>query len=158
MVIKKLIFSTIILLFLNSLVLAQENVTKITREEAERIARDFLLDIPIPSEVATELAKNLTGTEKEPDESSLVLYSKKGEILLAWNFSFKNKEVLIDATSGKLIHVKMKVAPLGFVGSPIFIIFMIIIGSFVIVYLFKVLMDKYFKKKEIPVFYEEESF
>jgi hypothetical protein len=154
---RKLIFLTIIL-FSVSLALAQENITPISREEAEKIARDFLLDIPLPSEVVTEITKNFTGSEEEPYECNLILYHGKEKTLLAWNFSFKDKEVLIDATSGKLIYMKTKVAPLGFFGSPTFIILIVIVSSFLIIYLFKVLMNKYFRKKEIPIFYEEESF
>ena len=158
---EKLIFSIIIFLFLNSLVLAQENMTPGSKEEAENIAKDFLLDIPITKEVADELTKNLTGSNREPEQSSLILYEdvEKGQSVIAWNFTFKDKEVLIDATSGKLIHVKTKenLTPLKIVGNPAFIIVNVLIFSFIIVYLSKVLMDKYFKKEEIPSFYEEEK-
>jgi hypothetical protein len=155
---KELLFSIIIFLFLNPLVLAQVNMTPGSKEEAENIAKDFLLDIPITNEMATELAKNLTNSNKEPEQSNLIVYQNKGKSVLAWNFSFDDKEVLIDATNGKIINVKIKkLTPLGVVSHPIFITINVIVLSFIIVYLFKILMDKYFKKKEIPIFYEEEQ-
>ena len=158
---KKLILLPIIFLLLIPLVIAQENVTPISKEEAERIAKDFLLDTPIPNQVATELAKDYAGSNENPTESNLVIInSKKEETLIAWNFSFKNKEVLIDATSGKLIRVKIKetFTPLGFFGNPFFIVITVAITSLIIVYLLKVLMDKYFKKNEIPNFYDIDSY
>jgi len=155
---KKMIFPIIIFVFLNPLVLAQVNMTPGSKEEAENIAKDFLLDMPITNEKATELAKNLTNTDQEPEQSDIIIYHHKGKSILAWNFSFDDKEVLIDATSGKLINVKMKkLTLLGVVGNPIFIMISVVIFSFTIIYLFKILMDKYFKKKEIPIFYEEEK-
>lgn len=158
---KKLISLPIIFLLLIPLVIAQENATPISKEEAERIAKDFLLDTPIPNQVATELAKDYAGSNENPTESNLVIInSKKDETLIAWNFTFKDKEVLLDATSGKLIRVKIreKFTPLGFVGNPFFIVITVAISSLIIVYLLKTLMDKYFKKNEVPNFYDIDSY
>ncbi len=161
MINKKIIFPIIIFLFLINLALAELNMTPKDKEEAERIAKDFLLDIPLTKGVATELAKNLTGTTGEPEKSDLILYQdvEKGISIPVWNFSFKDKEVLIDATNGKLINVKIKenLTPLKIFGNPTFIIVNVLIFSFIIIYLFKFLMDKYFKKEKIPTFYEEEK-
>jgi hypothetical protein len=148
-----------IFLFFNPLVLALMNMTPENKEEAENIKKDPLLDIPLTSDMAKEIAKDLAGGNREPEQFTLVIYKEGEKSVPAWNFSFKDKEVLIDATSGELIYVKTKevFTPLGFVGNPIFIIFTVLISSFIIVYLFKVLMDKYFKKETIPIFYEEEK-
>lgn len=102
----------VIFLLVNPLVFAQE-VVPLTEEQAKRIAKDLLLDIPIANSRAIEAAQEEIHTDKQPILLALSIYpqpiNSKVNYRLVWNLSFgdpDNKEVLVDAVGGDILSVR----------------------------------------------------
>ena len=70
---------------------------------------DSLLDFPIITQDDVDTAKRVARTNQTPENVSLAQYMEGNETRIAWNITFGdpvNKEVLIDAVSGKVLSVR----------------------------------------------------
>lgn len=103
-------------LLISPTIFAQEVGGPVTEEQAEKIGKDLLLDIPISNAQATKSAQKAIQAEQEPVGSSLYFYTMPNETKprLAWNVSFGdpvNKEVFVDAMKGDVLSVKSTSEP-----------------------------------------------